>query len=120
MVKWGWKIDCCDQENSPDGLLDRVYGEVYMKRRLGSGRRRERVSEETATGKALDKATKTRIDALRDAPPNGWAAFSADESRLVAYGTSYEDAVIRAETEGEKEPVMVKIPDDWTQRVLAN
>src|SRR2546425_12443993 len=81
MVKWRWKIDCCHQENSPDGLLERVDGEVYMKRRLGSGRRRERVSEETATGKALDKATKTRIDALRDAPPNGWAAFSADESR---------------------------------------
>lgn len=61
----------------------------------------------------------SRIKALRGAPPNGWAAFSADESKLVAYGLTYEDAVAKAEKEGEKDPVLVKVPDDWTERVLA-
>ena len=26
-------------------------------------------------------------------PPNGWAAFSEDEERLVAYGESYDEVV---------------------------
>jgi predicted RNase H-like HicB family nuclease len=36
-----------------------------------------------------------RIQALRKAPSDGWVAFSADESRLVAYGSTYEEAVAR-------------------------
>ncbi len=62
----------------------------------------------------------TRIKALREAPPNGWAAFSADESRLVAYGKTYDEAVVKAQEEGEAELILVKIPSDWTERVLAS
>ncbi len=52
-----------------------------------------------------------RLHALLNAPPNGWAAFSEDESRLVAYGETYEEAVAKAEQEGVGDPVLVKIPE---------
>lgn len=61
-----------------------------------------------------------RIKALVGAPANSWVAFSADESRLVAYGSTYEEAAAKAQEQGESDPVLVKTPDDWTERVLAN
>ena len=61
-----------------------------------------------------------RIDALKNAPANGWAAFSEDEERLVAYGASYDEVVAIAEQNGVTEPVIVKIPEDWKDRVLAS
>ena len=60
-----------------------------------------------------------RIDALRSAPPNGWAAFSDDEERLIAYGSTYDEVVKNAEELGVSEPVVVKIPENWHDRVLA-
>lgn len=66
----------------------------------------------------LSMSSETRIQALRDAPPDGWAAFSADEARLVAYGKTYEEAVAKAEQNGEPEPVLVKVPRDWSMQVL--
>ena len=59
-----------------------------------------------------------RIKALRAAPPDGWAAFSSDEERLVAYGKTYEEAVAKAEEKGESDPVLVKVPKDWSIQVL--
>ncbi len=62
----------------------------------------------------------SRVKALREAPPDGWAAFSADEQRVVAYGATYDEAVSKAEKEGVADPVLVKVPNDWTELVLAN
>ena len=59
-----------------------------------------------------------RIDALQRAPSDGWAAFSEDEERIVAYGATYDEAVAEAEKKGVSEPVLVKIPKDWSDRVL--
>jgi hypothetical protein len=59
-----------------------------------------------------------RIKALRAAPPDGWVAFSADEERLVAYGKTYEEAVSKAEKNGEPDPVLAKVPKDWSMQVL--
>ena len=59
-----------------------------------------------------------RIRALREAPPDGWVAFSADESRLITYGTTYEEAVAKSEESGEPDPVLVKVPKDWSMQVL--
>ena len=61
-----------------------------------------------------------RLQALRDAPPNGWVAFSADETRVVAYGASYDEVVASAEKQGEPDPVVVKVPKDWSTQVLGN
>jgi len=59
-----------------------------------------------------------RIKALRAAPPDSWVAFSADEQRLVAYGKTYEEAVTKAEKNGEPDPVLTKVPKDWSMQVL--
>ncbi len=49
-----------------------------------------------------------RLDALRNAPPDGWVAFSSDETRLVAYGEN-----------GERDPVILKVPKNWLVQVLS-
>jgi len=59
-----------------------------------------------------------RIEALRGAPADGWVAFSGDESRVVGYGATYDEAVSRAEEAGEKDPLLVKVPTDWTELIL--
>ena len=59
-----------------------------------------------------------RIEALLQAPPGGWVAFSEDESRVVAYGATYDEAVLNAEKAGVSDPLLVKVPVDWTELVL--
>ena len=58
-----------------------------------------------------------RINALRKAVPDGWVAFSGDESKVVAYGGTYDEVVSSAQKSGENDPIMVKVPKDWTARV---
>ncbi|HXQ26829.1 MAG TPA: DUF5678 domain-containing protein [Candidatus Acidoferrales bacterium] len=60
----------------------------------------------------------SRIKALRNAPRNGWAAFSEDEERLVAYGMTYDEVVKKSEENGVSDPVVVKVPDSWNDLVL--
>src|ERR1700678_2731234 len=60
-----------------------------------------------------------RIEALKSAPPNGWIAFSEDEQRVVAQGLSYDEVVELAEKNGVTEPVVVKVPENWDDRVLS-
>lgn len=60
-----------------------------------------------------------RIGALLKAPSDGWVAFSGDETRVVAYGTTYDEAVAGAEKAGEADPLLVKVPTDWRELVLA-
>jgi hypothetical protein len=61
-----------------------------------------------------------RIEALQKAPSNGWVAFSEDEEHLVAYGATYDEVVANAESKGVSDPVVVKVPETWTDLVLAN
>ena len=61
-----------------------------------------------------------RIKILSKAKPNSWIAFSSDESRLVACVSTYSEAVEAAEKNGENDPVMVKIPDNWEPRVFSH
>lgn len=59
-----------------------------------------------------------RLKALRKAPPDGWIAFSEDESSVVAYGLTYEQVVAAAQEKGVSEPILVKVPKDWTAMVM--
>lgn len=61
----------------------------------------------------------TRLRILREAVPGSWVAFSEDESQVVAYGNSYDEAVKAAEDAGEKEPVITRVPLDWVARVFS-
>ena len=59
-----------------------------------------------------------RIKALKEAPAGGWAAFSEDEERLVAYGFTYDEVVEKSEKNGVSDPVVVKVPNFWNDMVL--
>lgn len=54
-----------------------------------------------------------RFEALKSAPLDSWVALSEDETRIVAVGTSYEEAVKNSESAGVSDPVLVKTPKLW-------
>ena len=56
---------------------------------------------------------------LGEAKPNTWLALSSDESKVVGRGETYGDAVADAEKNGEEDPVLIKIPDNWNSRVYS-
>lgn len=58
-----------------------------------------------------------RVKILREAKPNSWIALSSDESKLLATSESYAEAVKIAEAAGETEPVLIRTPDTWVDRV---
>jgi hypothetical protein len=64
-------------------------------------------------------STEERVRILREARPNSWLAFSEDESRVAAYGESYSQVLDAAESAGEKEPVIIKIPATWSNTVFS-
>lgn len=71
-----------------------------------------------AIAKVSPMSPEARIEALRNAPRNGWVAFSQDEERLVAYGNTYDEVVQKSEDSGVSEPVIVKVPPTWNDLVL--
>ena len=61
-----------------------------------------------------------RIKILEEVPKNSWVVFSEDETKYLGHSSTYEEAVLQAEEQGESEPVVVKIPEDWIERILAS
>ena len=61
-----------------------------------------------------------RIKILQEVPKDSWVVFSEDESKFLGYGSTYEEAVLQAEKRAESEPVLVKIPENWMERVLSS
>jgi hypothetical protein len=61
----------------------------------------------------MNVVSDARLEALRAAPLDSWIALSADETKIVAVGASYDEAVKRSESAGESDPVIVKIPKVW-------
>lgn len=66
----------------------------------------------------LDSACEARLTALSNAPRNRWVALSADETRVVADADTFENVADAAERAGEPDPVILRVPTDWTPRVL--
>ena len=54
-----------------------------------------------------------RFEALQSAPLDSWIALSEDETRVVAVGSSYDEAVEKSERAGVSDPVLVKTPKAW-------
>jgi len=61
-----------------------------------------------------------RLKVLKEAKPNSWIAFSADESKVVAQADTYAEVVALAQELGESEPVVEKIPENWLPRVFSH
>jgi hypothetical protein len=55
----------------------------------------------------------SRFEALKSAPLDSWVALSEDETRIVAIGKSYAEAVRNSESAGVSDPVLVKTPTAW-------
>ena len=66
----------------------------------------------------LDPVSAARLEALNGAPLDSWVALSADESRVIAQGDTFEDVVEAAEASGESDPLIIRVPEDWSPRVL--
>jgi len=54
-----------------------------------------------------------RFEALESAPLDSWIALSEDETKIVAVGSSYAEAVEKSESAGVTDPVLVKTPKAW-------
>jgi hypothetical protein len=57
--------------------------------------------------------TDTRLEILKSAPLDSWVALSEDETRIVAVGSSFEEAARKSEDAGVSDPVLVKTPRRW-------
>ncbi len=55
----------------------------------------------------------SRFEALQAAPLDKWIALSDDESRIVAIGSTYDEAVANSEKAGVPDPVIIKTPKAW-------
>jgi hypothetical protein len=66
----------------------------------------------------LDAASEARLAALATAPLNRWIAMSAEETRIVADADTFEEVSKAAERNGEDDPVIIRIPENWTARTL--
>jgi hypothetical protein len=66
----------------------------------------------------LERA-KRRADALLNAPLDRWIALSEDESEIIAVGSTFDEAAQKAKAQGVSDPIIVKTPEAWTSRVMA-
>ena len=60
-----------------------------------------------------EKHTDARLEALKSAPLDSWVALSEDETRIVAVGSSYAEAVANSEKAGVSNPLLMKTPKAW-------
>ena len=54
-----------------------------------------------------------RTELLESAPLDKWIALSEDETRIVAVGSTYEEAVTASEKAGVSDPLLIKTPPVW-------
>jgi len=59
-----------------------------------------------------------RLELLRSAPMNTWIALSADESRIVATGSTFMEADDAAKKTGEEGYFLTKTPNSWLPRAM--
>lgn len=59
-----------------------------------------------------------RVEQLSKAPKNSWIVLSDDESKLVVCGKTFEEAASEAKKLGVSDPPIIRVPEDWTERVL--
>ena len=48
---------------------------------------------------------------LAGIPKGAWVALSSDQERVVAYAAELQDAIRKAKSAGEADPIMVRVPE---------
>ena len=61
----------------------------------------------------MTMSTDLRFEALKSAPLDSWVALSEDETKIIAVGSTYEEAVSKSESAGVSDPVLIKTPKSW-------
>jgi hypothetical protein len=61
----------------------------------------------------MTTAGDVRLELLNKAPLDSWVALSEDETRVVAVGATYEEAVSKSALAGVSDPVLLKTPKQW-------
>jgi hypothetical protein len=59
-----------------------------------------------------------RSEALRKAPLDSWVALSADQSKVVGVGASYEEVSAKLNYMGDTDSVILKTPPAWLPLAL--
>jgi len=59
-----------------------------------------------------------RLQILREAQPNTWLVFSADEDRLIGTAPSFSEAATLAENSGEQDPILSLVPPSWSPTLM--
>jgi hypothetical protein len=54
----------------------------------------------------------SRFEALQSAPLDKWIALS-EQSKIVAVGSTYDEAVANSEKAGVPDPLIIKTPKAW-------
>ena len=47
-----------------------------------------------------------------------WIALSEDQKRVIASGSSLEEALVKAKKKGAKNPIMSKVPREFLEYIL--
>ncbi|HZB87647.1 MAG TPA: hypothetical protein VE291_03220 [Terracidiphilus sp.] len=55
---------------------------------------------------------------LRDVPPGAWVAISEKENRVLTFGVDPQAVLNEAQRQGEKQPLIMRAPDDSSAMFL--
>ncbi len=55
---------------------------------------------------------------LLDSPRNCWLALTEDKTKIVASGSTPEEAEANAKRDGVDDPLLIWSPEQWTPRVF--
>ena len=47
---------------------------------------------------------------LENIPKGAWVALSHEENRVLAYGAEFQEVLRKARETGEKDPVVIRVP----------
>jgi len=53
------------------------------------------------------------VEELARVPANFWVALTPDESAIVFYAPTLDEAIAGAAEQGVAEPLLLKTPEDW-------
>jgi hypothetical protein len=70
------------------------------------------------TERPLTAAEESRLKMLLEATPNTWLALDDSQSRCVGRGASIAEAIEEARKNGYEDPIMFRVPPDWTPAIL--
>jgi len=56
-------------------------------------------------------------DAVYNAPRNCWLALNEEQSKVLGYGDTPDEAIDAARKNGEDEPVLIWAPSEWIPSV---